>query len=75
MFKKFVEQIAAAKTTEEMDRIFLDADVAYQREKLSLKDHQMIWALVENFHKIERAARVDGAIAAYEEMGQGTGEE
>lgn len=75
MFKKFVEQIAAAKTTEEMDRIFLDADAAYQREQLSLKDHQLIWSLVEKFHDIEHAARVDGAIAAYEEMSEETNEE
>ena len=49
MFKKFLQQIIDATTKEELLEIFNGPegiDMAFQREKLSWKDHQMLLALI-----------------------------
>lgn len=49
MFKKFVQRIIDAKTKDELFEVFygLDGiDLAYQHEKISWNDHQMLLALI-----------------------------
>lgn len=49
MFKKFLQAIIDAKTDEELEQIFNGADgidMAFQKEKISWKDHQMLLALI-----------------------------
>lgn len=49
MFKKFVKELVAAKTKEEVERIFYRSDgidMMYQKEKLSWNDQQLLLDLV-----------------------------
>ena len=52
MFKKYIERIAAAETIEEMERVFLEADRAYQQEKITWKEHQLIRKLLDTIGRI-----------------------
>ena len=51
MFKKFIERIIAAKDREDaINNVFYGADgidMAYQREKLTWKEHEMLLAIIE----------------------------
>lgn len=61
MFKKFIEQIIASKNREDaIQNVFYGTkfdeagnvirygiDIAYQHEKISWKEHQMLLALIE----------------------------
>lgn len=51
MFKKFIEKIIAAESKEmAIQNIFYGADgidIAYQKEKITWKEHQMLLALIE----------------------------
>ena len=51
MFKKFIEKIIAAENREDaINNIFYGAngiDIAYQQEKITWKEHEMLLALIE----------------------------
>lgn len=51
MFKKFIQRIIDADNKEDaMQNVFYGEDgidIAYQREKISWKEHQMLFALIE----------------------------
>lgn len=51
MFKKFIERIIAAENHDDaMNNVFYGAtgiDVAYQQEKITWKEHEMLFALIE----------------------------
>jgi len=51
MFKKFIERIIAAESREDaINNVFYGAngiDNAYQQEKITWKEHQMLLALIE----------------------------
>lgn len=51
MFKKFIERIIAAENREDaIQNIFYGIDgidIAYQKEKITWKEHQMLLALIE----------------------------
>lgn len=51
MFRKFVERIIAAKNREDaIENVFYGPDgidMAYQREKISWKDHELLLDLIE----------------------------
>lgn len=51
MFKKFIQKIIEAKDREDaIQNVFYGADgidMAYQREKITWKEHQMLLALIE----------------------------
>lgn len=51
MFKKFIERIIAAADKEDaIQNVFYGADgidMAYQREKITWKEHQVLLALIE----------------------------
>lgn len=51
MFKKFLERIIAAENREDaINNVFYGADgidMAYQREKITWKEHQMLLKLIE----------------------------
>ena len=51
MFKKFIQRIIDAKDREDaINNVFYGADgidIAYQHEKISWKDHEMLLALIE----------------------------
>ena len=51
MFRKFVERIVNSKNREDaIDNVFYGEDgidMAYQKEKISWKDHQMLLNLIE----------------------------
>ena len=51
MFKKFIERIIAAKDREDaINNVFYGEngiDIAYQREKLTWKEHEMLLAIIE----------------------------
>lgn len=54
MFKKFLQEIIDANSEEELLNIFYRADgidVAFQKEKISWKDHQMLLALISKLTK------------------------
>jgi hypothetical protein len=50
MFKKFIERIIAAENREDaINDVFYGMDgidIAYQREKITWKEHQMLLALI-----------------------------
>ena len=49
MFKKFVAELIEAKTEDEVLNVFYRADgidMAFQKEKISWKEHQTLLALV-----------------------------
>lgn len=50
MFKKFIERIIAAENREDaINNVFYGMDgidIAYQREKITWKEHQMLLALI-----------------------------
>lgn len=50
MFKKFIERIIAAENREDaINNVFYGTDgidIAYQREKITWKEHQMLLALI-----------------------------
>lgn len=54
MFKKFLAEIIAAKDDDEMTEIFGRADRAYQQEKLTWKEQQMLLDLVNKFYEWRR---------------------
>lgn len=45
MFKKFVRMLIACNTTEEVNRVCGEIDRAYQQEKISYKDNEMLFDL------------------------------
>lgn len=51
MFKKFIQKIIEAENKEDaINNVFYGADgidVAYQHEKITWKEHQMLLALIE----------------------------
>lgn len=51
MFKKFIERIIAAENREEaMNKVFYGEngiDIAFQKEKITWKEHQMLLNLIE----------------------------
>lgn len=51
MFKKFIERIIAAKDKEDaIQNVFYGMDgidIAFQREKITWKEHEMLLALIE----------------------------
>lgn len=51
MFKKFIERIIAAENREDaIENVFYGPDgidMAYQREKITWKEHQMLLALID----------------------------
>ena len=51
MFKKFIQRIIEAKDREDaIQNVFYGADgidIAYQREKITWKEHEMLLALIE----------------------------
>lgn len=51
MFKKFIQRIIDADSREyALENVFYGADgidIAYQREKITWKEHQMLLALIE----------------------------
>ena len=51
MFKKFIQRIIEAENREEaLNKVFYGPDgidMAFQREKISWKEHQMLLALIE----------------------------
>lgn len=51
MFKKFIERIIAAENREEaINKVFYGADgidMAYQKDKITYKEHQMLLNLIE----------------------------
>lgn len=51
MFKKFIERIIEAKNKEDaIQNIFYGddgIDIAYQRDKITWKEHEMLLALIE----------------------------
>lgn len=51
MFKKFIERIISAENYEDaINNVFYGEDgidMAYQHEKITWKDHQMLLALIE----------------------------
>lgn len=51
MFKKFIERIIAAKDRQDaIENVFYGEngiDMAYQKEKITWKEHQMLLALIE----------------------------
>ena len=51
MFKKFIERIIEAENKEDaINNVFYGADgidVAFQKEKISWKEHQMLLTLIE----------------------------
>ncbi|PSL10173.1 hypothetical protein EI53_01235 [Fusobacterium naviforme] len=51
MFKKFIQRIIEAENKEDaIQNVFYGADgidMAYQREKISYKEHEMLLALIE----------------------------
>lgn len=51
MFKKFIERIIAAENREDaISNVFYGPDgidMAYQREKITWKEHEMLLALIE----------------------------
>lgn len=60
MFKKFVTEMVAAQTEQEVTHILYrvksdseewGVDLAYQHEKISWKDHELLFDLAEKFIK------------------------
>lgn len=50
MFKKFVAELVAAKSEDEVTHIFYKEDGidrAFQKEKITWKEHQLLLALVD----------------------------
>lgn len=51
MFKKFLQRIIEAENKQDaIDNVFYGSDgidIAYQREKITWKEHQMLLALIE----------------------------
>lgn len=51
MFKKFIQRIIEAENREDaIQNVFYGSDgidMAYQKEKISFKEHQMLLALIE----------------------------
>ena len=51
MFKKFIQRIIEAESKENaMQNVFYGADgidIAYQQDKITYKEHQMLLALIE----------------------------
>lgn len=51
MFKKFIERIIAANDRDDaIQNVFYGSDgidMAYQKEKISFKEHQMLLALIQ----------------------------
>lgn len=51
MFKKYIEKIIAAENRQDaIDHVFYGPDgidMAYQREKLNWKEHQLLLALID----------------------------
>lgn len=51
MFKKFIERIIAAENRRDaIDNVFYGKDgidMAYQHEKITWKEHEMLFALIE----------------------------
>ena len=50
MFKKFVAELVAAKSADEAEWVFYKADgidMAFQKEKITWKEHQLLLALVD----------------------------
>ena len=45
MFKKYIKQLTAAKTMEEIRETLYQADQSFQHEKLSWDDHEIIFSL------------------------------
>lgn len=54
MFKKFIQRIIESENREEaIQNVFYGADgidMAFQKEKISWKDHQMLLALIEKLN-------------------------
>lgn len=55
MFKKFIERLMQAETEEEVVNILYDfdtgVDMAYQREQISFKDHEILFKLADRILK------------------------
>lgn len=55
MFKKFIERIIEAENRQDaIDNVFYGfdgVDMAYQREKITWKEHQMLLALIEKLQQ------------------------
>lgn len=54
MFKKFVQRILDAQTRDELLEVFYaedGIDRAFQREKITWTEHQMLLALIEKIDK------------------------
>ncbi len=54
MFKKFVEQLTNANSAEEILNILYNkdgVDMMFQREKISWKDHELLFALAGKLEK------------------------
>lgn len=53
MFKKFVERLANSTSRWEVSEILGEVDMAYQREKIGWKDHEILYALARNLKSYE----------------------
>lgn len=55
MFKKFIQQIINSENRQDaIDNVFYGEngiDMAYQHEKISWKEHQMLFTLIEKMEK------------------------
>lgn len=54
MFRKFVAELVAARTVAEIENILYredGVDIMYQREKISWKDHELLFDLAAKLQK------------------------
>lgn len=55
MFKKFVAELVAAKSADEAEWVFYKVDgidMAFQKEKITWKEHQLLLALVDKLYAL-----------------------
>lgn len=49
MFKTLLQKIIEANSPEDVSRVCGEIDNAYQREKISYKDHEMLYNLIRKY--------------------------
>ncbi len=55
MFRKFVAELVAARTVAEIENILYredGVDIMFQREKISWKDHELLFDLAAKLEKV-----------------------
>lgn len=63
MFKKFLQEIIEAESSEELNKIFYRADgvdMSFQREKISWKEHEMLADLINKLNGYYKPIQKEG---------------